>query len=70
MIQNEDSPNIFTRYDEQLAPNVFKDDAPMKRRFYALQTRGEKPDEGDDDDGKLLYFLCDMSSFLVGEYGL
>ena len=48
-----DCPN---RDDKQAAPNVPKDDAPTKRHFYALRTRGEKPDEGDDDDGKSLIF--------------
>ena len=33
---------------KQVNPSVPKDDAPTKRRFYALRTRREKP--GDDDD--------------------
>ena len=37
----------------QVVPNVSKDDAPNKRHFYALRTRGAKPDE-DEDDGKSL----------------
>ena len=40
---------------KQVAPYDPKDDAPKKRRFYALRTRGAKPNEGDDDDGKFLY---------------
>ena len=32
---------------KQVPPNVSKDDAPNKRHFYALWTRGAKPDEGD-----------------------
>ena len=48
-----------TRYGKQVAPNVRKDGAPKKRHFCALRTRGENPDEGDDDDGKI--FL--MSTF-------
>ena len=35
-----------------------------KRCFYALPTRGAKPDEGDDEyDGKFLYFFRVMISF-------
>ena len=61
-------PNIASREREgkQVAPSVSKDDAPSKRRFYALQTRGSKLDENDDDDdeGKfLLLSFSDMSSF-------
>ena len=35
---------------KQVVPNVPKDNAPNKWRFYALRTRGEKPDGGDDDE--------------------
>ena len=51
-------PNIASREREgkQVAPSVSKDDAPSKRRFYALQTRGEKPDGGDNDEGNSLHF--------------
>ena len=42
-----------TRDGKQVAPNVLKDVAQKKRRFYALRNRGEKPDEGNDDDGNL-----------------
>ena len=42
-----------TRDGKQVAPNVPKDDVPKaKPRFYALQARGAKTDEGNDDDGK------------------
>ncbi|TMX05179.1 hypothetical protein EJD97_001637, partial [Solanum chilense] len=45
-------PTIASREREgkQVSPNVPKDDALNKRRFYALWTRGEKSYE-DDDDG-------------------
>ena len=54
-----DCPNISSRGKEgkQVAHNVPKDDAPSKRRFYALRTRGEKSDGGEDDEGKSLFFL-------------
>ena len=52
-----------TRDDEQVAPNVLKDDAPKNRRFYALRTRGTKTDEGDDNDGNLFYLFSVMRSF-------
>ena len=52
-----------TRYGQKVAPNVLKDDAPKKKRFYAFRTRGAKPDEGNDDDGKLLSFSSAISSF-------
>ena len=57
-----DCPTIDPRGREgkKVAPNVPKDDAQNKRHFYALQTRGEKPDE--DDDGELLCFFSGMSS--------
>ena len=53
-----DCPTISCRRREnkQVAPNVPKDDALTKRRFYALQTRGEKPDGGDNDEGNSLHF--------------
>ena len=37
------------REGKQFAPSVPKDDAPTKRRFYALQYREEKADESNDD---------------------
>ena len=48
-----DCPTIADRGREgkQISPNVPKDYAPNKRRFYELRTRGSKP----DDDG---YFFC------------
>ena len=48
-----DCPMINTRGREsmQVTPSVPKDDAPTKRRFYALRSRGEKPDWSDDDVG-------------------
>ena len=44
-----DFPTIAARGREgkQVAPNVPKDDAPNRRHFYALWTRGPKPDEVD-----------------------
>lgn len=46
-----------------------KDDAPTKKCFYALKTRGSKPQEGDDDEYNFLYFFSVTISFYVGEYG-
>ena len=66
----KDCPNISSRGKEgkKVAPSVTKDDAPTKRHFYALRTRGEKPENDDDDDeGKSLFVLYSkMSSFYVG----
>ena len=46
-----------------------KDDAPTKRHFFELRTRGEKPYENDDhDEGKSLYFLFCYEFLLTGEY--
>ena len=45
-----------TRDGDYVSPDVPKDDAPKKSCFYALGTREAKLDEGDDDDGKFLYF--------------
>ena len=47
------------REGKQVTRSVPTDDAPTKRRFYALRTRGSKSDENDDDnEGKsLLLFL-------------
>ena len=58
-----DCPIIASRGSEgkQVAPTVPKDDAPTKRHFYALQSRGEKPDESDDDVGKFYLSSCNMS---------
>ena len=52
-----DCPHIASRGNEgkQVTPSVPKDDAPTKRRFYALRTRGEKPD-GDGVESKSLFF--------------
>ena len=46
------------REGKQVAPSVPKDDASTKRRFYALRSRVEKPDEkeSDDDVGKFSFF--------------
>ena len=52
-----------TRDGMNVSPNVPKDDAPMKRRSYTLQNRGEKSKEGDDADGKFLHIFSDMISF-------
>ena len=48
-----DCPN---RDVKKVTPNVPKDDAPTERNFYAFQTRGEKTNEGDVDEGKSLNF--------------
>ena len=53
---------------KQVAPCITKDDAPTKRRFYALLSRGEKSYESDDDVGKFSLSCGNMSSFYVGEY--
>ena len=37
--------NCPTRDGKEVSPNASKDDAPKKRHFYALRTRGAKPDE-------------------------
>ena len=51
------------REGKQVAPDVPKDDAPNKRNFYALRTRGERNDDGEDDDGESMHFsFSDMSS--------
>ena len=62
-----DCPTIASRGREgkQVASSVPKDDAPTKRSFYTLRTRGSKPHYNDDDDeGKSLHFsYSDMCSF-------
>ena len=51
----------------QVAQSVPKDDAPTKWRFYALQTKGEKSDDGDDDEGNSLHIsISNVGSFNVG----
>ena len=57
-------PTITAREREgkKVAPNVPKYDAPNKRHFYALRTRGSKPDE-ENDDSKSLYLFSVMSFF-------
>ena len=69
--KEKDCPTIAARGREvkQVAPYFPKYDAPNKRHLYALQTRGAKPDEDDDDNGKSLYLCTVMSSFSMGEYG-
>ena len=46
------------REAKQVAPSVAKDDASTKRRFYALCSKVEKPNEkeSDDDVGKFSFF--------------
>ncbi|XP_069143313.1 uncharacterized protein [Solanum lycopersicum] len=63
--KGRDCPMIASRGREgkQVAPSVPKDDAPTKRRFYALRAIGEKPDESDDDVGKLSFSCCNIGSF-------
>ena len=61
-----DCPNIASRGKEgkEVASSVPKDDASTKRSFYALRTRGSKPHDNDDDEGKSLHFsYSDMCSF-------
>ena len=58
--QSEDCPS---RDGKQVTPNVLKDDAQTTRCFYALRTRRDKQDKGDDYDGKLLYFFSVINSF-------
>ena len=52
-----DCPHIASRVKEgkKVTPSVPTDDAPIKRHFYALQTRGENPYD-DDDEVKSLNF--------------
>ena len=45
------------RESKKVTPSAPKDDAPTKRHFYALQTGGEKSGNGDDDEGKSLFFF-------------
>ena len=55
------------RESKQVAPSARKDDAPTKRCFYALQTKGEKSDDGDDDEGNSLHIsISNVGSFNVG----
>ena len=54
-----------TKDGKQVAFNVPKDDAPKKRCLYAFRTRGSKTDEGDDNDGKLLYLSLWCYKFLL-----
>ena len=48
---------------KQVVPSVLKDNAPTRRHFYALRSRGKKLDESDDDVGKFFLSCCNMSSF-------
>ena len=50
-----DYPTITPRGKEgkQVPPSVPGDDAPKRNQFYALRSRGSKPDAEDDDVGKL-----------------
>ena len=52
-----------TRDGKQVALDVLKDDAKKKGVCVHPRTRGAKPYEGDDYDGKFLYFFSVMSSF-------
>ena len=60
-----DYPIIASRGREgkKVAPSVPKNDAPTRRCFYALWSRGEKSDESDDDVGKLSLSCCNIGSF-------
>ena len=53
-----DFPTIASRVreGEEFVPYIQKDDAPNKKHFYALRTRGENPDDGDNDEDKSLRF--------------
>ena len=44
------------REGKKIAPNVPKDDVQATSHFYALWTRVEKPDDGNDDEGRSLHF--------------
>ena len=46
--------DCHTRDGRQVTLNVPKDDTLKKRHFYALPTRGAKPDKSNDDDDKFL----------------
>ena len=61
----KDCPMIASRGREgnQVDPSVSKDDAPTKRRSYALRSRGEKPNESYDDVGKFSLSCGNMISF-------
>ena len=51
------------RKGKQVASSFLKDDAPTKRCFFALRSRGEKSEESDDDGGEFSLSCCLMSSF-------
>ena len=57
------------REGKQTALSDPKQNASINRHLYALQFRGEKADECDDDVGKLYFSCFNMSSFKVGGYG-
>ena len=67
-----DCPMISSRGREgnQVVPSVSKDDSPTKRHFYALLSRGEKPDYSNDDFGMLSLSCFNMSSFYVSQCSL
>ena len=48
---------------KQVTPSVPKEDAPTRRRSYALRSRGLKPDESDDDVDKSYCSCCNLISF-------
>ena len=50
-----DCPFIASRGREgkHVSPSVPNNDAPTKRHFYVLRSGGEKPNESDDDVGKI-----------------
>lgn len=56
----KDCPN---RDGKKAAPSVPKEDAPTRRRSYALRSRGLKPDESDDDVDKSYCSCCNLISF-------
>ena len=63
-----DCPTIAARGREgkKVASSVPKDDAPIKRRFYALRSRGSKQDENESNDnvGNFSFIICcNMNSF-------
>ena len=57
--KERDCPMIASRGKEvnQVVSSISNDNAPTKRRLYALRTRGKKPGDGDDDKGKSLRFF-------------
>lgn len=56
--------NFPTREGKKVSSNVSIDDAPMKRHFQVLWTRGAQLIKVYDNDGKLLLFSLQLYEFL------